>query len=117
MATRRHSTATGTTSYYFLLLHTSSSSCSVLFSTKLHLKTDEALRYNTVFVYNVHRLNTIPTKLIEDQKTGTSSLQKKVKVFMQENYPANRISEKNSSSLKIHWNGAISSTILQSSFV
>ncbi|KAK6936384.1 Alpha-D-phosphohexomutase, alpha/beta/alpha domain II [Dillenia turbinata] len=37
------------------------------------------------------KINSIPTKPIEGQKTGTSGLRKKVKVFMQENYLANWI--------------------------
>ncbi|TKY51235.1 Phosphoglucomutase [Spatholobus suberectus] len=37
------------------------------------------------------KINLIPTKPIEGQKTGTSGLRKKVKVFMQENYLANWI--------------------------
>ncbi|GAA0183602.1 mutase [Lithospermum erythrorhizon] len=37
------------------------------------------------------KIKTIPTKPIEGQKTGTSGLRKKVKVFMQENYLANWI--------------------------
>lgn len=36
-------------------------------------------------------INSIPTKPFERQKTGTSGLRKKVKVFMQENYLANWI--------------------------
>ncbi|XP_059449890.1 phosphoglucomutase, chloroplastic isoform X1 [Corylus avellana] len=37
------------------------------------------------------KINSIPTKPIEGQKTGTSGLRKKVKVFIQENYLANWI--------------------------
>ncbi|XP_004496634.1 phosphoglucomutase, chloroplastic [Cicer arietinum] len=37
------------------------------------------------------KINSIPTKPIEGQKTGTSGLRKKVKVFMQDNYLANWI--------------------------
>lgn len=37
------------------------------------------------------KINSVPTKPIEGQKTGTSGLRKKVKVFMQENYLANWI--------------------------
>ncbi|CAK9161017.1 unnamed protein product [Ilex paraguariensis] len=37
------------------------------------------------------KVNSVPTKPIEGQKTGTSGLRKKVKVFMQENYVANWI--------------------------
>ncbi|CAN4085238.1 unnamed protein product [Withania somnifera] len=37
------------------------------------------------------KIKSIPTKPIEGQKTGTSGLRKKVKVFMQENYLANWI--------------------------
>ncbi|XP_027363513.1 phosphoglucomutase, chloroplastic [Abrus precatorius] len=37
------------------------------------------------------KINSIPTKPVEGQKTGTSGLRKKVKVFMQENYLANWI--------------------------
>ncbi|PIN11325.1 Phosphoglucomutase [Handroanthus impetiginosus] len=37
------------------------------------------------------KIKTVPTKPIEGQKTGTSGLRKKVKVFMQENYLANWI--------------------------
>ncbi|KAG2715738.1 hypothetical protein I3843_03G094500 [Carya illinoinensis] len=37
------------------------------------------------------KINSIPTKPIEGQKTGTSGLRKKAKVFMQENYLANWI--------------------------
>nr|BAP47498.1 phosphoglucomutase [Gentiana triflora] len=37
------------------------------------------------------KINSIPTKPIEGQKTGTSGLRKKVKVFKQENYLANWI--------------------------
>ncbi|XP_057428091.1 phosphoglucomutase, chloroplastic [Lotus japonicus] len=37
------------------------------------------------------KINSIPTKPIEGQKTGTSGLRKKVKVFMEENYLANWI--------------------------
>ena len=34
-------------------------------------------------------MKTVPTKPYEGQKTGTSGLRKKTKVFMQENYLAN----------------------------
>ncbi|KAJ8552739.1 hypothetical protein K7X08_020132 [Anisodus acutangulus] len=37
------------------------------------------------------KINSVPTKPIEGQKTGTSGLRKKVKVFMQDNYLANWI--------------------------
>ncbi|RYR37564.1 hypothetical protein Ahy_A09g042444 isoform B [Arachis hypogaea] len=37
------------------------------------------------------KINSIPSKPIKGQKTGTSGLRKKVKVFMQENYLANWI--------------------------
>ncbi|XVE64134.1 hypothetical protein DITRI_Ditri07aG0077500 [Diplodiscus trichospermus] len=37
------------------------------------------------------KINSVPTKPIEGQKTGTSGLRKKVKVFMQENYLSNWI--------------------------
>ncbi|XP_065870663.1 phosphoglucomutase, chloroplastic [Euphorbia lathyris] len=37
------------------------------------------------------KINSVPTKPIEGQKTGTSGLRKKVKVFTQENYLANWI--------------------------
>ncbi|GAV61842.1 PGM_PMM_IV domain-containing protein/PGM_PMM_I domain-containing protein/PGM_PMM_II domain-containing protein/PGM_PMM_III domain-containing protein [Cephalotus follicularis] len=37
------------------------------------------------------KINSVPTKPIEGQKTGTSGLRKKVKVFKQENYLANWI--------------------------
>ncbi|TKV93753.1 hypothetical protein SEVIR_9G246550v4 [Setaria viridis] len=37
------------------------------------------------------KINLIPTKPVEGQKTGTSGLRKKVKVFQQENYLANWI--------------------------
>ncbi|XP_057951165.1 phosphoglucomutase, chloroplastic [Malania oleifera] len=37
------------------------------------------------------KISSVPTKSIEGQKTGTSGLRKKVKVFMQENYLANWI--------------------------
>ncbi|KAL3524214.1 hypothetical protein ACH5RR_017048 [Cinchona calisaya] len=37
------------------------------------------------------KINLVPTKPIEGQKTGTSGLRKKVKVFMQDNYLANWI--------------------------
>ncbi|KAA8539855.1 hypothetical protein F0562_026547 [Nyssa sinensis] len=37
------------------------------------------------------KIKSVPTKPIEGQKTGTSGLRKKVKVFMQENYLANWI--------------------------
>ncbi|XP_043720910.1 phosphoglucomutase, chloroplastic [Telopea speciosissima] len=37
------------------------------------------------------KISSVPTKPIEGQKTGTSGLRKKVKVFMQENYLANWI--------------------------
>ncbi|XP_058751675.1 phosphoglucomutase, chloroplastic-like [Vicia villosa] len=45
----------------------------------------------TVAEPNDIKINSIPTKPIEGQKTGTSGLRKKVKVFMQENYLANWI--------------------------
>lgn len=37
------------------------------------------------------KINSVPTKPVEGQKTGTSGLRKKVKVFMQENYLGNWI--------------------------
>ncbi|CAL5430679.1 unnamed protein product [Camellia sinensis] len=37
------------------------------------------------------KIKSVPTKPIEGQKTGTSGLRKKVKVFMEENYLANWI--------------------------
>ncbi|XWS50628.1 hypothetical protein CRYUN_Cryun12cG0102400 [Craigia yunnanensis] len=37
------------------------------------------------------KINSVPTKPIEGQTTGTSGLRKKVKVFMQENYLSNWI--------------------------
>ncbi|CAI8604564.1 unnamed protein product [Vicia faba] len=45
----------------------------------------------TIAEPNGIKINSIPTKPIEGQKTGTSGLRKKVKVFMQENYLANWI--------------------------
>ncbi|XP_058769745.1 phosphoglucomutase, chloroplastic [Vicia villosa] len=45
----------------------------------------------TIAEPNDIKINSIPTKPIEGQKTGTSGLRKKVKVFMQENYLANWI--------------------------
>ncbi|KZV38403.1 U-box domain-containing protein 40-like [Dorcoceras hygrometricum] len=42
-------------------------------------------------VANELKITSVPTKPIEGQKTGTSGLRKKVKVFMQENYLANWI--------------------------
>ncbi|CAL5209585.1 unnamed protein product [Lathyrus oleraceus] len=45
----------------------------------------------TIAEPNDIKINSIPTKPIEGQKTGTSGLRKKVKVFKQENYLANWI--------------------------
>ncbi|XP_062120560.1 phosphoglucomutase, chloroplastic [Humulus lupulus] len=54
------------------------------------------------------KINSIPTKPIEGQKTGTSGLRKKVKVFMQENYLANWIQALfNSLPLEDYKNGAL----------
>nr|XP_016474443.1 PREDICTED: phosphoglucomutase, chloroplastic-like [Nicotiana tabacum] len=45
----------------------------------------------TVAEFQGLEIKSVPTKPIEGQKTGTSGLRKKVKVFMQENYLANWI--------------------------
>uniref|UniRef100_A0A2P2LS11 phosphoglucomutase (alpha-D-glucose-1,6-bisphosphate-dependent) n=1 Tax=Rhizophora mucronata TaxID=61149 RepID=A0A2P2LS11_RHIMU len=82
-------------------------SSSHLFSTRLPLPKTAALRSHswllsirasspsssstTVAEPEGIKINSVPTKPIEGQKTGTSGLRKKVKVFMQENYLANWI--------------------------
>ncbi|XP_071732200.1 phosphoglucomutase, chloroplastic-like [Rutidosis leptorrhynchoides] len=75
----------------------SSSSLPLLFSNKLTQRTrlaSSAIKASSSTTFTESqdlKVNTIPTKPIEGQKTGTSGLRKKVKVFMQENYLANWI--------------------------
>ncbi|KAI3705829.1 hypothetical protein L1987_76073 [Smallanthus sonchifolius] len=93
----RLTTATGTTSASFSFLRTSSPSFPLLFSTTLPIKIRQhfsAIKASSSTTFTESqdlKVNTIPTKPIEGQKTGTSGLRKKVKVFMQENYLANWI--------------------------
>ncbi|KVH88488.1 Alpha-D-phosphohexomutase, alpha/beta/alpha domain I [Cynara cardunculus var. scolymus] len=94
---QRLSTAT-TTAASFSSLRTCSPSSPLLFSTILTPKTRQyssamkASSPSTTFTESQDlKVNTIPTKPIEGQKTGTSGLRKKVKVFMEENYLANWI--------------------------
>ncbi|XP_022009566.1 phosphoglucomutase, chloroplastic isoform X2 [Helianthus annuus] len=91
-------TATGTTSASFSFLRTSSpSSFPLLFSSRIPSKIpseSSAIKSSSSTTFTESqdlKVNTIPTKPIEGQKTGTSGLRKKVKVFMQENYLANWI--------------------------
>ncbi|KAI3783904.1 hypothetical protein L1987_42994 [Smallanthus sonchifolius] len=91
----RLTTAIGTTSASFSFLRTSSPSFPLLFSTTLpsrqHSSAIKASSSTTFTEFQDLKVNTIPTKPIEGQKTGTSGLRKKVKVFMQDNYLANWI--------------------------
>ncbi|KAI7740136.1 hypothetical protein M8C21_005277 [Ambrosia artemisiifolia] len=99
---RLTTTVTSSTSFSFLR-RTSSLSSPVLLSTKLPFKTRRDNNNNNIIIKASSsttftesqdlKVNTIPTKPIEGQKTGTSGLRKKVpvKVFMQENYLANWI--------------------------
>lgn len=73
-------------------------SSSLLYTSKLPLRTKSvsnafSVRASSTTVAEPEgiKINSIPTKPIEGQKTGTSGLRKKVKVFMQENYLANWI--------------------------
>ncbi|KAK2994276.1 hypothetical protein RJ640_022929 [Escallonia rubra] len=65
------------------------------FSSKLPLRCHSSIRASsnstTVAESLGLKINSVPTKPIEGQKTGTSGLRKKVKVFMDENYLANWI--------------------------
>ncbi|KAL8233035.1 hypothetical protein R6Q57_002813 [Mikania cordata] len=89
-------TTTNTTAASFSFLRSSPSSFP-LFSTILpsKIRRDSFLiKASSSATYTESqdlKVNSIPTKPIEGQKTGTSGLRKKVKVFMQENYLANWI--------------------------
>ncbi|KAK9075292.1 hypothetical protein SSX86_003615 [Deinandra increscens subsp. villosa] len=96
----RLTTATGSTTAAaasFSVLRSPSASFPLLFSTGLPSKIRQfssqiKASSSTTFTKSQDlKVNTIPTKPIEGQKTGTSGLRKKVKVFMQENYLANWI--------------------------
>ncbi|XP_073158932.1 phosphoglucomutase, chloroplastic [Henckelia pumila] len=61
------------------------------FSTVLVKASSASSPSTTVAQSNELKIKSVPTKPIDGQKTGTSGLRKKVKVFMQENYLANWI--------------------------
>ncbi|KAG6746416.1 hypothetical protein POTOM_050956 [Populus tomentosa] len=67
--------------------HSLSSSPSVKASSSTAIAEPEGIK---VFFF-FFPINSVPTKPIEGQKTGTSGLRKKVKVFTEENYLANWI--------------------------
>ncbi|ESQ43359.1 hypothetical protein EUTSA_v10012968mg [Eutrema salsugineum] len=79
----------------------SPSSHSSLLSSGIHLRTKPNPRLQSIAASSSSgatvagtesiEIKSLPTKPIEGQKTGTSGLRKKVKVFMQENYLANWI--------------------------
>ncbi|KAF2537553.1 hypothetical protein F2Q68_00021332 [Brassica cretica] len=81
----------------------SSSSHSSLLSSGIHLRAKPNSRLRSVTAASSSssgpiiagsesiEIKSLPTKPIEGQKTGTSGLRKKVKVFMQDNYLANWI--------------------------
>ncbi|KAK1261653.1 hypothetical protein QJS04_geneDACA000921 [Acorus gramineus] len=62
------------------------------------------------------KINSVPTKPFEGQKTGTSGLRKKVKVFMQENYLANWIQVTLSFSLDFFLSIKIDDLLVQALF-
>ncbi|XP_026380222.1 phosphoglucomutase, chloroplastic-like [Papaver somniferum] len=70
------------------LLSSSSSSSSSIFVVQASSSSSSS---TTVVDPQGIKIDSVPTKPIEGQKTGTSGLRKKVKVFMQENYLANWI--------------------------
>ncbi|KAI3875436.1 hypothetical protein MKX03_036770 [Papaver bracteatum] len=70
------------------LLSSSSSSSSSIFVVQASSSSSSS---TTVVDPQGIKIDSVPTKPIEGQKTGTSGLRKKVKVFLQENYLANWI--------------------------
>ncbi|KAI3860190.1 hypothetical protein MKW92_030014 [Papaver armeniacum] len=70
------------------LLSSSSSSSSSIFVVQA---SSSSSSLTTVVDPQGIKIDSVPTKPIEGQKTGTSGLRKKVKVFLQENYLANWI--------------------------
>ncbi|XVF12400.1 hypothetical protein REPUB_Repub08aG0114800 [Reevesia pubescens] len=70
---------------YFSVLH------SPYFTIKASSSSSSSSSSTTIAEPEGIKINSVPTKPIEGQKTGTSGLRKKVKVFMQENYLSNWI--------------------------
>ncbi|KAL5727793.1 phosphoglucomutase (alpha-D-glucose-1,6-bisphosphate-dependent) [Ranunculus cassubicifolius] len=74
--------------------HLLSISSPFLKSSKISLRTKSCSNSSSKASINTveeFKVTSVPTKPIEGQKTGTSGLRKKVKVFMQDNYLANWI--------------------------
>ncbi|GMI99563.1 ARABIDOPSIS THALIANA PHOSPHOGLUCOMUTASE, STARCH-FREE 1, phosphoglucomutase [Hibiscus trionum] len=67
------------------------SSFSVAHSRSFSIKASSSSSSTTIVEPEGIKITSVPTKPIEGQKTGTSGLRKKVKVFMQENYLSNWI--------------------------
>ncbi|CAL9243163.1 unnamed protein product [Arabidopsis halleri] len=88
---------------YSPLFPSPSSSHSSLLPSGIHLRTKPTSRLHSIIASSSSpsssivagtdsiEIKSLPTKPIEGQKTGTSGLRKKVKVFMEENYLANWI--------------------------
>ncbi|XWS48370.1 hypothetical protein CRYUN_Cryun13aG0070600 [Craigia yunnanensis] len=60
-------------------------------SPSFTIKASSSSSFTTIAEPEGIKINSVPTKPIEGQKTGTSGLRKKDKVFMQENYLSNWI--------------------------